>query len=78
MDRKREWASIYDDLLRYQVELSWDLEQMFFRASDAWVNAATVLDLGAGNAYYTSMLSQKFPRKHFICLASISTVPVIT
>lgn len=65
---KRDWVDIYDDLLRYQADLSYDLEQMFFRASTAWVNAKSVLDFGAGNSYYSSLLAHMCPEKHFICL----------
>ncbi len=65
---KRDWADIYDDLLRYQADLSHDLEQMFFRASTAWINAKHVLDFGAGNSHYSSLLAHLYPEKHFVCL----------
>lgn len=64
----RAWANIYDDLLRYQAELSFDLEQAFFCSSPYWHKARTILDFGAGNAYYSSLLANKYPDKHFTCL----------
>ncbi len=65
---KRSWAIIYNDLLRYQAELSCDLEQLFFRSSSAWVEAKTILDFGAGNAYYSNLLAQRNPDKYFLCV----------
>ncbi|MFA7060830.1 MAG: class I SAM-dependent methyltransferase [Pedobacter sp.] len=64
----RRWEDIYDDLLRYQAELSCDLEQVFFRSSRAWADAKTILDFGAGNAYYSNLLARQYPDKNFICL----------
>ena len=60
--------SIYDDVLRFQVELSFDLEKSFYRLSPAWNKAAQVLDYGAGNGYYTSRLAQAYPNKKFTCI----------
>ena len=40
---------IYSDLLRFQADLSLDLELSFFQMSAEWHRAKTVLDLGSGN-----------------------------
>jgi len=66
--RGRQWESVYNDLLRYQTELSFDLEQGFFCASDAWYNAKNVLDFGSGNAYYSKKLANHYPEKKFFCI----------
>jgi len=60
--------AIYDDLLRYQAELSFDFEQAFYRSSDVWRSARRVLDFGAGNCYYTRKLAEKNPEKTFVCV----------
>jgi SAM-dependent methyltransferase len=60
--------AIYDDLLRFQTELSFDLEQAFYRSSDAWHAAGRVLDFGAGNCYYTRKLAARNPEKEFVCV----------
>lgn len=59
---------IYDDVLRFQTDLSFDLEKSFYRMSSRWYEAAQVLDYGAGNAYYTSQLAQAYPDKKFTCV----------
>ncbi len=64
----RDWPSIYDNLLRYQAELSHDLEQMFFQSSPQWQKAIKVLDFGAGNAHYAKLLSAINPEKKYFCV----------
>jgi len=64
----RSRDAIYDDLLRFQTELSFDLEQAFYRSSDAWRSARRILDFGAGNCYYTRKLAEKNPEKEFVCV----------
>ena len=61
-------ATSYDTLLRFQADLSFDLEQMFFRSASAWKNARRVLDFGAGNGYYTRLLAERNPDKTFTCV----------
>jgi SAM-dependent methyltransferase len=63
----RSDLDVYDDLLRHQAEASFGLEQVLF-TSAAWHAAATVLDVGCGNGFYTRLLAQKNPDKHFIAL----------
>jgi SAM-dependent methyltransferase len=65
---RRYWPNIYDDLLKYQAELSHDLEQMFFRSSPQWQKAKKVLDFGAGNAHYTNLLAINWPDKKYFCV----------
>jgi len=64
----RDKDTIFDDFLRFQVELSFDLEQSFFRSSKAWNDAETILDFGAGNGYYARRLAEKYPEKRFVCV----------
>lgn len=67
MTAERQWAWIYDDLLKYQVELSHDLEQMFFKSTPQWESAKTVLDFGSGNGYYAKLLARICPEKEYTC-----------
>jgi hypothetical protein len=62
------WAKSYDRLLRYQAELSADIEMVFFRQSNHWLGARNILDFGSGNSYYARNLSNKFPDKQFTCI----------
>jgi hypothetical protein len=62
------WTNSYDRLLRYQTDLSVDIEQLLFRQSDHWMRAVNVLDFGAGNSYYASRLSHQHPAKRFTCV----------
>jgi len=59
---------IYDELLRHQVDLSFDLESSFFRMARQWRAASTILDFGCGNAYYSQRLAERHPEKRFICV----------
>jgi SAM-dependent methyltransferase len=59
---------IYGDLLRFQAELSADLELPFFYSASEWEHATTILDLGSGNGYYAARLAGVFPDKTFVCL----------
>jgi SAM-dependent methyltransferase len=60
------WEKRYDDLLRYQAELSFDLEQSFFLSSNSWNRSKRIIDFGSGNGYYGNMLAQCNPEKSFI------------
>lgn len=71
---RRTKAQIYDDLLRFQCELSFDLESAFFRLSPSWSTAVSVLDFGAGNSYYTAQLAHIYPEKRFVALERDSAV----
>jgi len=62
------WARVYDDLLRHQADLSFDLEQGFFQHCQQWIDANIVLDFGSGNGYYASLLTKAFPAKTILCV----------
>jgi SAM-dependent methyltransferase len=67
-EHMRSRHEIYDDLLRFQAELSFDLEQQFFHLSEPWERSRTVLDFGSGNAYYAALLAREYPEKSFVCV----------
>jgi hypothetical protein len=62
------WTKTYDRLLRYQADLSADIEMVFFRQTNHWLSAQNILDFGSGNSYYARILSNKFPSKQFTCI----------
>jgi len=59
---------IYDDLLRFQTELSFDIEQSFFPLGTRMEFRHSRPRLGAGNSYYTRRLAEKYPAKQFTCV----------
>ena len=61
----RERAYIYDCLLKIQAELSFHLEKPLFQ-SKLWKEANNIVDYGCGNAWYTKMLADDFPKKSFL------------
>ena len=66
----RSRAETYSRLLHTQADLSFDLEQMFFRMAPNWISARRILDFGSGDGYYTAKLARLYPEKHFTCVES--------
>lgn len=55
----------WDRLMRLQVDFILPLELVYFFGSEDWSAARRVLDLGTGNGYYLSRLSDYFSSKHY-------------
>ena len=56
----------WDRLMRLQTDLSQPIELPFFFNSRTWLEAATVLDVGTGNAHYLRQLARYFPTKRYV------------
>ena len=57
---------IWDELQELQTELCFDQEIAAYYMSDCWINdAASVLDVGTGNACFLSKIKGLFPEKQF-------------
>jgi SAM-dependent methyltransferase len=58
--------ALWLDLLECQTELTLPLELPHFYASEAWMAAPVVLDLGAGPGYHLNALARVFPKTAYI------------
>jgi SAM-dependent methyltransferase len=57
--------TVWNDLLRLQVEYFAPAEMAFLAGFAPWTRARSVLDVGCGNGLYASALRQRFPDKAF-------------
>lgn len=62
----RTRAQLYDSLLKFQVDLSFETETSILKQSK-WKSAKTVLDYGCGNGYFSYRLAINNPEKTYYC-----------
>lgn len=61
-----EWdVCAYNKMLTFQVEISRNMELSLIH-NKCFLQACTVLDIGCGNGYFTSMLADQYPDKQFV------------
>ena len=63
-----EVLSIWNRIMKYQVDFSFPLELPVYLTLDSWVTADRVLDLGSGDGYYATRLATYFPEKLYTCI----------
>jgi len=63
-----EVLSIWNQIMKYQVDFSFPLEFPVYLTLDSWLTADRVLDLGSGDGYYATRLATYFPDKVYTCV----------
>ena len=63
-----EVLSIWNRIMKYQVDFSFPLELPVYLNLPSWYAAERVLDLGSGDGYYATRLAEYFPDKHYSCV----------
>ena len=63
-----EVLSIWNRIMKYQVDFSFPLELPTYLDLDSWCSADRVLDLGSGDGYYATRLATYFPNKLYTCI----------
>lgn len=63
-----EVLSIWNRIMKYQVDFSFPLELPVILDLEPWRAADRVLDLGSGDGYYATRLATYFPNKHYTCI----------
>lgn len=63
-----EVLSIWNRIMKYQVDFSFPLELPVYLNLDSWCSAERVLDLGSGDGYYASRLATFFREKSYTCI----------
>ena len=60
--------SIWNRIMKYQVDFSFPLELPVFLNLEALCTADSILDLGSGDGYYATRLATYFPDKQYTCV----------
>ena len=63
-----EVLSIWNQIMKYQVDFSFPLEFPVYLTLNSWLTADRVLDLGSGDGYYAAQLATFFPDKTYTCI----------